>query len=175
MLIGSCFSYNAVFSFFYKTSDVYIGLITCAIIFFVTSAAFVSIIPQVNASMNSTTTTTTLSNHTNGNSLRVDVEYINTDKTNPYFKVLFFNPESDRLERHIDYDFIIIMNNQKKIFQLSNASGHPMFPVHSSNGIGVIPIPHDVGKGEFTIEVIIDGISFVPVEREEVQFQLTMI
>jgi hypothetical protein len=105
--------------------------------------------------------------------LRVDVEYINTEKTNPYFRVLFLYPESDRLERHIDYDFVIL-DNHKKIFQLSNASGHPLFPVHSSSGIGVIPIPPDFGKGVFTIEVIIDGISFIPVEREEVQFQLTM-
>lgn len=48
------------------------------------------------------------------------------------------------------------------------------FPVHSGNGIGIIPIPSNVDKGEITVKVIVDGISFTPITREEVQFRFVM-
>lgn len=87
--------------------------------------------------------------------------------------MLFFNPETKSLERHIDYD-LVIFNKDQNIFQLSNESGHPLFLVHLSNGIGVIPIASSIVKGEITFKIIIDGISFTPIEREEVQFRLVM-
>ena len=77
------------------------------------------------------------------------------------------------MERHIDYG-LVIFNKDQNIFQLSNESGQPLFPVHLSNGIGVIPIASGIVKGEITFKIIVDGMSFTPIEREVVQFRLVI-
>lgn len=147
------------------------------VLLIVSFVAIASIVSMVNASMSSNGIIE-LSNYTNGKRLKVVVEYTNNissniENNNSYFRLLFFNPETDRLERHIDYD-LVISDKDREIFQLSNELGHPLFPVHSSNGIGMIPIPSNVDKGEITVKVIVDGISFTPIAREEVQFRFVM-
>ncbi|MDR4489770.1 MAG: hypothetical protein R2685_02555 [Candidatus Nitrosocosmicus sp.] len=113
-------------------------------------------------------------NYTSSKNLKVTVEWKNTNFTNDektieYFRIQFINPENNKLQNHIDYDFAI-SEKGKEIFRLSNQSGQPLFPMHSSNGIGVIPI-YEFDKGKYLIKVEVEGISFIPIDKEQVDFE----
>ncbi|MDN5866188.1 MAG: hypothetical protein L0H55_02170 [Candidatus Nitrosocosmicus sp.] len=116
-----------------------------------------------------------LSNYTSSKSLKVVIEYPKSNQTvvennNLYFRLLFVDPNTDKLQRHVDYDFVIL-DDEREIYRLSNESGMPLFPMHSSSGIGVVPNPLlSVEKGQITIKVIVFGISFIPIIPEHVQF-----
>ena len=120
--------------------------------------------------------TVKVSNYTNNKSLKIILEYSNNNSSdignsNLQFRLLFMDPENDMLKRHIDYDFAIFKID-KEIYRYSNQSGQPLFPMHSSNGIAFIPISSEFEKGEYTVKVFVEGISFIPIPIEAAQFRI---
>lgn len=127
--------------------------------------------------MDSASVNTKLRNSSSGESLDVVLEYSdnstsNIKNSNLQFRILFINAQTDKIERHIDYDFVIL-DKQKEIYRFSNQTGQSLYPLHSSNGIAFIPIFTEFQKGEYEARVIINGISFNPILPEHVQFHIT--
>lgn len=117
-------------------------------------------------------------NSTDGRSLDIVLEYSddkisNINNSYMQFRILFIDPKNDKLQRHIDYDFVIFdINKDKEIYRLSNQSGHPLFPIHSNNGIGFIPVFSNLEEREYIINIIIHGITFNPIKPELAQFNI---
>ena len=119
-----------------------------------------------------------LRNSTNASSLDIMLESINNTLLNEednveQFRITFIDPIRDSVQRHIDFDFVILKEN-KEFFRLSNQTGQALFPIHSSTGWTTIPIYPEIfqGSGEYTFQVLINGISFYPIKPEEAEFKI---
>ena len=56
-----------------------------------------------------------------------------------HFKVGFLQPNTNELQRHVDFNFIIIKDG-KEVFRASNQTGQPNIPLHSIPGTMDIPL-----------------------------------
>lgn len=84
------------------------------------------------------------------------------------FKITFFEPNSTSVQVHVDYDFIIFLNNQE-IFSASKQTGQPL--LHTAEGI--ISIPYKFSSpGLYNIKVPVLGINFVPINPELAEFEV---
>ena len=90
-----------------------------------------------------------------------------------HFRIAFIDPTNDILQRHVDFDFTITREN-REIFRLSNMSGQPHFPIHSSRGWEIVPVVLDdsAKSGEYIFKIIIQGILFHPIAHEEAEFRI---
>lgn len=89
------------------------------------------------------------------------------------FRIAFIEPKKNILQRHIDFDFTI-SKEDREIFRLSNMSGQPHIPVHSSRGWEIVPVVLEgfTKSGEYVFKIVVQGISFYPIEPEEAEFRV---
>ncbi len=88
------------------------------------------------------------------------------------FKVIFLQKgEIDKIQSHIDYDFIITKNGGKQLFQASTVAGQQGIPLHTAEGIVTIPYKFQ-GTGEYLVNVTISGVLFNEIRPESVIFPI---
>lgn len=110
-----------------------------------------------------------------GNSLDVLVEPT-LDPEDPHkqtFKVSFLQPGTDTVQVHIDYGFVIKQGDQE-IFSAA-LPGQPL--LHTAEGVVTIPDrqPFEFpANGDYTIELSVAGINFVPMNTETATFDITV-
>jgi len=91
------------------------------------------------------------------------------NKEQTTFKVAFLQPGTDAIVQHIDYDFVI-MKDGEEIFRASAQPGQQQ-PIHSTEGIATISYKFE-DQGDYSIQVTISGIRFLPIEPETATFPL---
>lgn len=118
------------------------------------------------------------SRSTNTSSLEIIFESLNHtlldgEGYSEHFRIAFIDPKKDILQRYIDFDFTI-SREDREIFRLSNMSGQPYFPIHSSRGWEIVPVVLDdsARSGEYIFKIIIQGILFHPIAHEESEFRI---
>ena len=84
------------------------------------------------------------------------------------FKISFFQPSSQTIQVHIDYDVVIKQSN-KEIFRASALTGQPL--LHTAEGVVTIPFKFN-NPGNYSLEVSVMGINFVPIRTEYASFDL---
>ena len=117
---------------------------------------------------------TVLRSSTNASSLDVLlVPLSNISREEMHFKVGFLQPNTSDLQRHVDFNFIII-NDGKEVFRASNQTGQPNIPLHSIPGTMDIPLfTYDFQRtGEYVIKIPVFGILFNPIIPEEAEFRI---
>ena len=82
--------------------------------------------------------------------------------------ITFLQPSSQTVQVHVDYDFAIT-NNDKEVFRASTKTGQPL--LHTAEGIVKIPYKFDQG-GEYSLQVSVMGINFIPIKTEQALFDL---
>ena len=84
------------------------------------------------------------------------------------FKISFFQLSSETIQVHIDYDVVIKQSN-KEIFRASALTGQPL--LHTAEGVVTIPFKFN-NPGNYSLEVSVMGINFVPIRTEYASFDL---
>jgi hypothetical protein len=104
-----------------------------------------------------------------GNSLDVLVEPTWSDGGNASFKVSFLQPDTDTVQVHIDYGFVVKQGDQ----EVFNAAlpGQPL--LHTASGVVDIPVEFPA-NGDYSIEVSVAGINFVPMNTETATFNINV-
>ena len=83
------------------------------------------------------------------------------------YKVTFLQKDTDTVQVHIDYDFIILEDNNIEVFKASQQTGQPL--LHTAEGIVTIPFTLEEA-GNYTIKVSVMGINFIPMATEYADF-----
>jgi hypothetical protein len=108
---------------------------------------------------------------TDGNSVDIDLQIqpfpISKD-VDSQFMITFLQPSSQTVQVHVDYDFAIT-NNDNEVFRASTKTGQPL--LHTAEGIVKIPYKFDQG-GEYSLQVSVMGINFIPIKTEQALFDL---
>jgi hypothetical protein len=106
-----------------------------------------------------------------GNSLDVLVEPTldPEDPQNQTFKVSFLQPGTDTVQVHIDYGFVIRQGDQ----EIFNAVPPGQALLHTAEGVVTIPVEFPA-NGDYTVEVSVAGINFVPMNTETATFDTTV-
>jgi len=86
------------------------------------------------------------------------------------FKISFFQPTSETVQVHIDYDVVIKQSN-REIFRAAALTGQPL--LHTAEGIVTIPFKFD-GPGNYTLQVAVMGINFIPIRTEYATFDFSV-
>lgn len=121
-----------------------------------------------------TSNSTVLRSSTNASSLDVLlVPLSNVSRDEMHFRVGFLQPNTNELQRHVDFNFIVLKDG-KEVFSASNQTGQPQIPLHSIPGTMDIPLfTYDFEKtGEYTIKILVFGILFNPIIPEEAEFRI---
>ena len=121
-----------------------------------------------------TSNDTILRSQTNASSLEVLlVPLSNVSGEEMHFRIRFLQPNTDELQRHVDFNFIVLKDG-KEVFRASNQTGQPDIPLHSIPGTMDIPLlTYDFQKsGEYTIKIPVFGILFNPIIPEEAEFTI---
>ena len=91
-----------------------------------------------------------------------------TRSGNSQFKITFLQPSTQTVQVHVDYDLSITkMNNE--VFRASSSTGQPL--LHTAEGIVNIPYKFSQ-EGEYSVQVSVMGINFIPIKMEQVLFDL---
>jgi hypothetical protein len=118
-----------------------------------------------------------LSKLTDGGSLTVKLEPSPSPirpNEQTQMKISFLQPNTETIQPHIDYDVVISDNSTNKpIFQASNQTGQPGFPVHTAESIVTIPFTFP-NQGSYTIEIPVYGILFNPIPPESAVFDVSV-
>jgi hypothetical protein len=107
---------------------------------------------------------------TSGKSLDIRVDPTWSGNNQASFKVTFMKPGTNTVQQHIDYNFTIMKGSQK-VFSAVPA-GQPL--LHTAEGIVTIPYTFQGGNGDYSIQVSIAGINFVPINTESATFPITV-
>jgi hypothetical protein len=92
-----------------------------------------------------------------------------TDDSAPTnFEMKFLQPGTDTIQEHIDYNFVIKKDGQQ-VFTAA-LPGQPL--LHTVEGV-TIPYKFE-SNGDYTIEVSVSGINFVPISTETATFNVTV-
>ncbi len=108
---------------------------------------------------------------TDGNSVDIDLQIKHIPKSkdvDSQFMITFLQPSSQTVQVHVDYDFAIT-NNDSEVFRASTKTGQPL--LHTAEGIVKIPYKFDQG-GEYSLQVSVMGINFIPIKTEQALFDL---
>jgi hypothetical protein len=110
---------------------------------------------------------------TTGGSLDVHIspssQIINTNDE-VKFKINFFEPGTDKIQVHVDYDFQIL-NNGEEIFSAAKQISQPL--LHTAEGSVTIPFTFS-SPGDYSINIPVLGINFVPINPEYAKFDITV-
>ena len=107
---------------------------------------------------------------TSGKSLDVRVDPTWSGNNQASFKVSFLKPGTNTVQQHIDYNFTIMKGGQK-VFSAVPA-GQPL--LHTAEGVVTIPYTFQGGNGDYSIQVSVSGINFVPINTETATFPVTV-
>lgn len=144
--------------------------------YFVNNTSQVGSVNDTNGSSNITKSVTISSQNvkipTDGGSVDVLVQPSPFPLTigDSKFKVSFFQPSSETIQVHIDYDVVIKQSN-KEIFRASALTGQPL--LHTAEGVVTIPFKFN-SAGNYTLEVAVMGINFVPIRIEYASFDFNV-
>ena len=83
------------------------------------------------------------------------------------YKITFIQKGTDTVQVHIDYDFIILEDDNTEVFKASQQIGQPL--LHTAEGIVTIPFTLEEA-GNYTIKVPVMGINFIPMATEYADF-----
>ena len=109
---------------------------------------------------------------TTGGSLDVNItspEVINKDKE-VKFKINFFEPTTDKIQVHVDYDFQVL-DNGKEIFSAAKQINQPL--LHTAEGSVTIPFMFS-SSGVYSIKIPVLGINFIPINPEYAEFKFVV-
>jgi hypothetical protein len=110
---------------------------------------------------------------TDGNSLDIDLQiqpFPITKNIDSQFMIKFLQPSSQTVQVHVDYDFAITKNNNE-VFLASSITGQPL--LHTAEG--TVKIPYKFTQdGEYSLQVSIMGINFIPIKTEQALFDLNV-
>lgn len=110
---------------------------------------------------------------TDGNSLNIDLQiqpFPITKSVDSQFMITFLQPSSQTVQVHVDYDFSIT-NNNNEVFRASSITGQPL--LHTAEGIVKIPYKF-TQDGEYSLQVSVMGINFIPIRTEQALFDLNV-
>ncbi|MDW0189257.1 MAG: hypothetical protein QOA70_06355 [Nitrososphaeraceae archaeon] len=108
---------------------------------------------------------------TDGKSVDIDLQiqpFPVTQNGNSQFKITFLQPSSQTVQVHVDYDFSISKMNSE-VFRASSSTGQPL--LHTAEGIVSIPYKFNQ-EGEYSVQVSVMGINFIPIKTEQALFNL---
>ena len=108
---------------------------------------------------------------TDGKSLDIDLQiqpFPVTQSGDSQFKITFLQPSSQTVQVHVDYDFSISKMNSE-VFRASSSTGQPL--LHTAEGIVSIPYKFSQ-EGEYSLQVSVMGINFIPLKTEQALFDL---
>ena len=108
---------------------------------------------------------------TDGNSLIIELQiqpFPITKNVDSQFMITFLQPSSQAVQVHIDYDFAITKNNSE-VFQASSITCQPL--LHTAEGIVKIPYKF-TQDGDYSLQVSVMGINFIPIKTEQALFDL---
>jgi hypothetical protein len=109
---------------------------------------------------------------TTGGSLDINItspEVISTDKE-VKFKINFFEPGTDTIQVHVDYDFQVLKNG-KEIFSAAKQINQPL--LHTAEGSITIPFMFS-SFGSYSIKIPVLGINFIPINPEYAEFKFVI-
>jgi hypothetical protein len=112
---------------------------------------------------------------TSGGSLDVVLQPLPTPvvkSTQTSFKITFDQKGSSNVQLQIDYD-VIILKDGKQLFQATSLVCHPGQPLHTAEGVVTIPYPFQQ-PGGYSVNVMVYGILFNPINPESAQFQINV-
>ena len=108
---------------------------------------------------------------TDGKSLDIDLQiqpFPVTKSGNSQFKITFLQPSSQTVQVHVDYDLSISKMNSE-VFRASSSTGQPL--LHTAEGI--VSIPYEFSQeGQYSVQVSVMGINFIPIKTEQALFEL---
>ena len=108
---------------------------------------------------------------TDGKSVDIDLQiqpFPVTQSGNSQFKITFLQPSSQTVQVHVDYDLSISKMNSE-VFRASSSTGQPL--LHTAEGIVSIPYKFSQ-EGQYSIQVSVMGINFIPIKTEQALFDL---
>ena len=108
---------------------------------------------------------------TDGKSVDIDLQiqpFPVTQNGNSQFKITFLQPSSQTVQVHVDYDLSISKMNSE-VFRASSSTGQPL--LHTAEGIVSIPYKFSQ-EGEYSVQVSVMGINFIPLKTEQALFDL---
>ena len=108
---------------------------------------------------------------TDGKSVDIDLQiqpFPVTQSENTQFKITFLQPSSQTVQVHVDYDFSISKMNSE-VFRASSSTGQPL--LHTAEGIVSIPYKFNQ-EGEYSVQVSVMGVNFIPIKTEQALFDL---
>ena len=109
---------------------------------------------------------------TTGGSLDVNItspKVISKDKE-VKFKINFFEPTTDKIQVHVDYDFQVL-DNGKEIFSAAKQINQPL--LHTAEGSVTIPFMFS-SSGVYSIKIPVLGINFIPINPEYAEFKFVV-
>jgi hypothetical protein len=85
------------------------------------------------------------------------------------YKVTFLQKGTDTVQVHVDYDFVILKDNNTEVYKASQQTGQPL--LHTVEGIVTIPFTLKE-SGSYIIRVSVMGINFIPITTEFADFSV---
>lgn len=85
------------------------------------------------------------------------------------YKVTFLQKGTDTVQVHVDYDFVILKDNNTEVYKASQQTGQPL--LHTAEGIVTIPFTLKE-SGSYIIRVSVMGINFIPITTEFADFSV---
>jgi hypothetical protein len=110
---------------------------------------------------------------TDGKSVNIDLQiqpFPITKNVNSQFMITFLQPSTQTVQVHVDYDFAITKMN-KEVFRASSTTGQPL--LHTAEGIVKIPYKFEEG-GQYSLQISVMGINFIPIKTEQALFDLNI-
>jgi len=108
---------------------------------------------------------------TNGTSVDIDLQikpYPVTKNVDTQFMITFLQPSTQSVQVHVDYDLAISKMNSE-VFRASSKTGQPL--LHTAEGIVKIPYKFDQ-EGQYSLQISVMGINFIPIKTEQALFDL---
>ena len=108
---------------------------------------------------------------TNGTSVDIDLQikpFPVTKNVDTQFMITFLQPSTQSVQVHVDYDLAISKMNSE-VFRASSKTGQPL--LHTAEGIVKIPYKFDQ-EGQYSVQVSVMGINFIPIKTEQALFDL---
>ena len=112
-----------------------------------------------------------LNQTTNGTSVDIDLQikpFPVTKNVDTQFMITFLQPSTQSVQVHVDYDLAISKMNSE-VFRASSKTGQPL--LHTAEGIVKIPYKFDQG-GQYSVQISVMGINFIPIKTEQALFDL---
>jgi hypothetical protein len=88
-------------------------------------------------------------------------------------KVTFIQVDTNQVQPHVDYDFIITKTNGTQIFQASALAGNPNYPLHTADGVVTIQSRFQE-SASILANVTIYGNDFVPIRPKSAIFPINV-